>query len=190
VGFEVLAAAVLNSSILLDITPHSPLKVNRHFGRICNLHLHGRRKSHSQVCLLPAFALVYSLAYSSTPKIDMFLRNVGSRSREYTDIYRRRQNSPVLISACTHTTQGTSTLNMTNDVTVAAESELLTHTQHAGSRGKVSRLCSGGSRLESRQEHRLHSLKPFGISLSPYRNVVGIATVTGWTTQSSGFEFR
>jgi hypothetical protein len=97
----------------------------------------------------------------------VFLRNVGWLSTEYTELYRRRQNSALLISACTRTTQGTSTLNMTNGVTVASESELQTHTQHAGSRGKVSRLCSGGSWFESRPEHRLHWLKPFVSCISP-----------------------
>jgi hypothetical protein len=42
-GFEVLTAVVMKSSIFWDITMCSPLKVNRRFGRICRLHLEGRR---------------------------------------------------------------------------------------------------------------------------------------------------
>jgi hypothetical protein len=41
VGFEVLTAVVMNSSIFWDITPCSPLKVNRRFGGTCRLHLQG-----------------------------------------------------------------------------------------------------------------------------------------------------
>jgi hypothetical protein len=72
-----------------------------------------------------------------------------------TELYRRRQKSPLLISASTHSTRGSSSLNMTNRVTVAAESELQIHTQRAGSRGKLSRFSSGGSRFESRPKHSL-----------------------------------
>jgi hypothetical protein len=32
----------MNSSVLLNITPFSPLKINRRFGGTCLLHLHGR----------------------------------------------------------------------------------------------------------------------------------------------------
>jgi hypothetical protein len=35
VGFEVLTAVVVKSSIFCDIKPCSPLKVNRRFGRKC-----------------------------------------------------------------------------------------------------------------------------------------------------------
>jgi hypothetical protein len=33
----------MKNSIFRDITPCSPLKVNRRFGGTCRLHLHGRR---------------------------------------------------------------------------------------------------------------------------------------------------
>jgi hypothetical protein len=39
VGFEVLTAVVMKSSIFWDITPCSPLKVNRLFGKVVCLHL-------------------------------------------------------------------------------------------------------------------------------------------------------
>jgi hypothetical protein len=41
---EVLTEAVAMSSILRDITPCIPLKVNRRFGRTCRIYLQGRRK--------------------------------------------------------------------------------------------------------------------------------------------------
>jgi hypothetical protein len=92
-------------------------------------------------------------------------------------LYPGRQNCSLLISAHAHVTHGSPTLNMTKGVTVAAESELQTHTQHAGSRGKVPCSYSGGSRFKSRPERRLRSLKPFVIFLSSSRDsAVGIAT--------------
>jgi hypothetical protein len=42
VGFEVLTAMVMKSSLLHDITPYGPFTVNRHFGGTCHLHLQGR----------------------------------------------------------------------------------------------------------------------------------------------------
>jgi hypothetical protein len=37
VGFEVLTAVVMKSSIFWDIRPWSPLKINRRFGGTCRL---------------------------------------------------------------------------------------------------------------------------------------------------------
>jgi hypothetical protein len=42
VGFEVLTAVVMENTVLWDITPCSPLKVNRRFGGAYRLHLQGR----------------------------------------------------------------------------------------------------------------------------------------------------
>jgi hypothetical protein len=39
VGFKVLTVAVLKGSASSNVTPCSPLKVNRHLGEICHLHL-------------------------------------------------------------------------------------------------------------------------------------------------------
>jgi hypothetical protein len=44
VGFEVLTAVVMKSSVFWDKMPCSPLKINRHFGGTC-LHLQGQRIS-------------------------------------------------------------------------------------------------------------------------------------------------
>jgi hypothetical protein len=43
VGFEVLIALVMKSSIFWDIMPCNPLKANRRFGGTCRLHLQHRR---------------------------------------------------------------------------------------------------------------------------------------------------
>jgi hypothetical protein len=48
VGFEVLTAVVMKSSVFWDITPCSPLKVSRRFGWTCRLHLQGRRISEAR----------------------------------------------------------------------------------------------------------------------------------------------
>jgi hypothetical protein len=121
----------------------------------------------------------------------VFHRNVGSRSTEFMELYPRRQNSSLLMSAYTYTTQGSTTLNMTYGVTVEADNALPIHTQIPGSRRKISSLCSASIRFESQPEHGLHCLQPFVIFLSISRDsAFVIATATGWTTQSSGFEFR
>jgi hypothetical protein len=44
-GFEVLTAMIMKSAIFWDITPCSPLKLNRRFGGKFRLHLQGRRIS-------------------------------------------------------------------------------------------------------------------------------------------------
>jgi hypothetical protein len=74
VGLEVLVVLVMKSAIFWDITPCSPLKVNRRFGGTYDLHHQGRKISRaryqleSRLCLKPAFRL----------KIEaMLLRNVG-----------------------------------------------------------------------------------------------------------------
>jgi hypothetical protein len=45
---EVLAVVVMKSSVFWDMTPCSPLKVNRCFGGICRLNLQGRKISRSR----------------------------------------------------------------------------------------------------------------------------------------------
>jgi hypothetical protein len=80
--------------IFWDITPYSPLKVNRQFGRTYRLHLQGRRISQASSAELfypPDFTLVSSSDYSSSLKIEaMFLRNIGWLLIDYTAIYPRR----------------------------------------------------------------------------------------------------
>jgi hypothetical protein len=47
-GFEVLTAVVMKSTIFWDITPCSPLKVNRRLGGTYRLHLQGRKISRAR----------------------------------------------------------------------------------------------------------------------------------------------
>jgi hypothetical protein len=72
-GLEVLTAVVMETSIFWDITPCSPLNVNRRFGRTYRLHLQGRRISEAtnqrKALLASCFMPVYCLAYSSTLKM-------------------------------------------------------------------------------------------------------------------------
>jgi hypothetical protein len=69
------------STLFWDITPCSPLKVNRHFGGIYCLHLQGRRKSRARnqhesrwgaesFSLPLAFMLICCSSYSSTLKME------------------------------------------------------------------------------------------------------------------------
>jgi hypothetical protein len=46
--FEVLTAVIMKSTIFWDITPCSPLKVNRCLGGTCRLSFQGRRISHKR----------------------------------------------------------------------------------------------------------------------------------------------
>jgi hypothetical protein len=94
VGFEVPAAVVMKRSVFWDITPRSPLYVNRCFGGTCRLHLQGQRISQPrhqrEVCYL--LLLCYILCLFSDPEDggDMFLRNVGLHSTDQTALYTRR----------------------------------------------------------------------------------------------------
>jgi hypothetical protein len=48
VGYEVLTAVVMKSSVLWDMTPYSLLKVNRRFGRRCRAHFQGHKISEAR----------------------------------------------------------------------------------------------------------------------------------------------
>jgi hypothetical protein len=84
VGLEVLTAVIMNY-ILWNITPCSPLNVNRHFGGTCRLHLHGRRISqardqHEECSKQSQQAhtnFLLSLLLNPEDGGVMFLRNVG-----------------------------------------------------------------------------------------------------------------
>jgi hypothetical protein len=77
VGFEVITAVVLKSTIFWDRTPCSPLKVNQQFGGTYHLHLQGREVSQgrnqreaassSVIC----FTLVSCLAYILTLNMEV-----------------------------------------------------------------------------------------------------------------------
>jgi hypothetical protein len=48
VGFADVGTVTMNSSLFWDMTPCSPVKVNRRFGRTYRLHLEGRRVSQAR----------------------------------------------------------------------------------------------------------------------------------------------
>jgi hypothetical protein len=73
-----------------DITPCSPLKINRSSRRACCLHLQGRRIS--QANLLRADFLL-SLFFESEDGGEKFIRSVGCLSTDYMTLYTRRQTS-------------------------------------------------------------------------------------------------
>jgi hypothetical protein len=66
---EVLTAAVMKNSILWDITPYSPFKVNRRFGRTSPPYS-GWKNKQAELFQPPVFTLVSFSAYSSTMKMD------------------------------------------------------------------------------------------------------------------------
>jgi hypothetical protein len=69
----------MNISLFWEITPCSPLKVNRHFGGTCRLHLQGLKVSQAINYHEAASkqAGVLCLHFSSENGGDMFFRKVG-----------------------------------------------------------------------------------------------------------------
>jgi hypothetical protein len=82
VGFEVSTAVVIKGIIFWDMTPCSPLSYNQRFGGTYRLHLQDRRNRFSKT----------SKQAGGKPEDgdDMFLRNVGCNSTDYTASYPRR----------------------------------------------------------------------------------------------------
>jgi hypothetical protein len=88
VGTEVLTAVVMKSSILWDITPCSPLKIKWCFGGICRLHLQDWRLSQArnQHEAGSKQGLLF-LLFNPEDGGEIFLRNVGWFSTDYTALY-------------------------------------------------------------------------------------------------------
>jgi hypothetical protein len=90
------SASNVKSPIFWDITPFSPLKVKRHFGGKCSLHLQGRRISQvrnqheagSQQSWFPAWLILRPWRWRRH-----ILRNVGWVSTDYTELCPRRWDS-------------------------------------------------------------------------------------------------
>jgi hypothetical protein len=61
---------VIKSSVLLDITPCSPLKVNRRYGGTFRFHLQGQRISQKRIQRFCCFTLISYLAYSLILKME------------------------------------------------------------------------------------------------------------------------
>jgi hypothetical protein len=98
VGFQVLTAVVMKSSIFWDITPYSPLKVNRRFGVTGCLHLQGRRINQAinqreadfSVYYLLHAGFLLGLFFDPEYEGDIFLLNVGSLSTDCMALYPKR----------------------------------------------------------------------------------------------------
>jgi hypothetical protein len=90
VGFEVLTAVVMKSTIFWDITPCSPLSIHRRFGGTYRFHLQGRKNKFSnkpawkQVASSFHAGLLLNLFFDPEDGGNMFLRNVGWPSTDYT----------------------------------------------------------------------------------------------------------
>jgi hypothetical protein len=85
-----------------DITPYSPLNVNRGFGGTCYLHLQGRRINQTinqyeagskQNSATYNMQVSYLASFDPEDGGDMFLRNIGCLSTDYTALYLRRHKS-------------------------------------------------------------------------------------------------
>jgi hypothetical protein len=84
VRFEIFTAVVMKSIIFWDVTPCSPLT-------FCFLYISGF-PARSLFCLPPAYLLVLAEIIFFDPEDggDMFLRNVGCNSTDYTASQPRR----------------------------------------------------------------------------------------------------
>jgi hypothetical protein len=89
VGFEVLRAMVMKSSIFWDITPCSSLKVNLCFGGKFRLHLQGRGISQAGFTLLATyFTLVSCLAYFFDPKSRLAFNGLHDIISQKIELYK------------------------------------------------------------------------------------------------------
>jgi hypothetical protein len=91
VGFEVLTAMVMKSSIFWDIPPWSTLKVNRRFGGTSRLHLQGRRISLTEpACHQLSSRFLLGLFIDPKNGGDMLLWNVNWFSTDFTALCPKR----------------------------------------------------------------------------------------------------
>jgi hypothetical protein len=70
----------VKSSVFLDITPCSPLRINQRFGGICRLHLQGRSISQAikqGVCYLLHTGFLLGLFFDPEDGGDVFFPNVS-----------------------------------------------------------------------------------------------------------------
>jgi hypothetical protein len=83
--------AAVKSTIFWDITMCSPLKVDRRFGGACRFHLQGRRISGALLSTFFQAGFLLGVFFEPEDGGDMFLRNDGWLSRDYTVLYPRRE---------------------------------------------------------------------------------------------------
>jgi hypothetical protein len=118
VGFDVLTAAVMKSTVFWYITPCSPMKVNERFRGTYRPYLQGRRISRAwnqtELCLSPAFTLASCSAYSST-------LNIGAIDSSETSVAFQRTTRRyipgyiTLSSPCINTTRYLVRMSKRND---------------------------------------------------------------------------
>jgi hypothetical protein len=75
--FEILTVVVMKSTVFWDITPCSPLKVNRHFGGKYRLHIQDRKISSALFATCFHAGLLLGLFYDREDGGYMFLQNFG-----------------------------------------------------------------------------------------------------------------
>jgi hypothetical protein len=99
VGFEVSTAVVKKSCIFWDITPCHPLKANRCFGgthhllkmeAICSSET---STDFHRLAICFYAGILLRLFFDPEDGGDIFLRNIGWLSADYTTLYPRRQYS-------------------------------------------------------------------------------------------------
>jgi hypothetical protein len=84
-GFNFLTAVVMKSSIFWDITRCNLLKINTRFGGNIFAFIF-------RACYLPLSAFLLGLFFNSEDGGEMFIRNVHWFWKDYTSLYRARQN--------------------------------------------------------------------------------------------------
>jgi hypothetical protein len=89
VGFEVLTMVVVKSTIFWDITPCSPLNVNRHFGGTYRLHLQGRKQIQQEISVMEAIC-------SSESSVDTLTDYAALYPRRWYSCWRMLQTHRVL----------------------------------------------------------------------------------------------
>jgi hypothetical protein len=92
---EVLTAVVMKSTVFWGITLCNPLKANRRFGGTCRLHIQGRRisQARNQRDYLLHAGFLHGVFCDPEYGSDMFLRNVGWLSTDYTALCPRGYHS-------------------------------------------------------------------------------------------------
>jgi hypothetical protein len=88
-AFEIHAAVTFDSSIFWDILPCNPVKINRRFGGKYSGSKNKPSKKPAQIRQRHAGLLLGLLFYPEYGS-DMFLRNVGCISTDYTTSHPRR----------------------------------------------------------------------------------------------------
>jgi hypothetical protein len=101
-GYEILTAVVMKGSVLWDITPCTPLKVNRRFEGTCRLHLQGRKVSHARnqreaELYLPHASRWLLVLFGAEDGGGMSLRNISRPSTDSSAISQYRPFQTILV---------------------------------------------------------------------------------------------